>query len=155
MSGTKDELFAAKVGGLAEVSIRVSDLEKSVEFYTRVLGLEDVTPDDEGQMENGPRLLRVSKTETGYSQAVNLFRGKGVSGSDSGALHHLAFQVPRESFEENQKRFEELGFEPLRNDHPEVPVRSMYIKDPDGYWIEVFSEAANPEDAPARDDRAP
>lgn len=133
-------------GGLAEVSIRVSDLERSADFYTRVLGLEDTTPAD--QAPDGPRLLRVAKTENGYSQSVNLFPAEGEieAASASSPLHHLAFQVPRAAFEENERRLRELGYEPVRNDHPEVPVRSMYIKDPDGYWIEVFSEAANPEE---------
>lgn len=140
------------IGGLAEVSLRVRDLEESLRFYSEVLGLEDVTP---GGRES-PALLRVSKTETGYSQSINLFPAAGEAFSgESSPLHHLAFQIPRRSFEEEQRRLEEAGLSPVRNDHPEVPVRSMYVRDPDRNWVELFSEAESPDDAPARDPEAP
>lgn len=141
-----------RVGGLAEVSLRVSNLRKSLRFYGEILGLEDITP--EGQ--EAPVLLRISKTETGYSQSLNLFPGEDeVFSSERSPLHHLAFQIPRHLFEEEQRRLEESGFSPIRNDHPEIPVRSMYIRDPDENWIELFSEAESPEDAPAKDPKAP
>lgn len=140
-----------RIGGLAEVSLRVSNLEESLRFYADILGLEDVTP--EGQ--KSPSLLRISKTETGYSQSINLFEGNSVFSEERSPLHHLAFQIPRDFFEEEEKRLEEAGLSPLRNDHPEVPVRSMYVRDPDGNWVELFSEAESPDDAPANDPKAP
>lgn len=140
-----------RIGGLAEVSLAVSNLGESRRFYGEVLGLEDVTTD--GQ--SSPVLLRVSKTETGYSQSINLFPAEGELSKGRSPLHHLAFQIPRELFEEEQKRLEEAGHSPVRNDHPEVPVRSMYVRDPDGNWIELFSEAESPDDAPANDPKAP
>lgn len=140
-----------RIGGLAEVSLEVSNLDESLRFYAGVLGLEDVTPD--GQ--KFPALLRISKTETGYSQSINLFPADGEITSGRSPLHHLALQIPRDFFEEEQSRLEEAGYSPVRNDHPEVPVRSMYIRDPDENWVELFSEAEGPEDAPANDPKAP
>jgi catechol 2,3-dioxygenase-like lactoylglutathione lyase family enzyme len=140
-----------RIGGLAEVSLSVGDLDESRRFYGEVLGLEDVTP--HGQ--SAPVFFRISKTETGYSQSMNLFPAEKPLAREESPLHHLAFQIPRDLFEEEQSRLEEAGLSPARNDHPEIPVRSMYVRDPDGNWIELFSEAEGPEDAPANDPETP
>ena len=121
---------------LTYTGIRVSDLERSVEFYTRVLGMSEV-----GRAEidpTGGKVVSLVSKEGGHPLELNYYppgsahARKYTAGE---ALDHLAFQV------------EDLDValrEAARAGHPAVldikgtSSRWAYIEDPDGNEIELY-----------------
>ena len=114
------------------VAITVTDLEASVEWYRRVLGLE--------QQDHGweyPQMMAAGDT------AVALFPPSGpdparMSDAERNAkltTRHFAFRVDRANFEAAQASFKEQGIDFEFADHG--VAHSIYIEDPDGHKIEL------------------
>ena len=55
------------------------------------------------------------------------------------ALHHLGLELAPEEFEGERERLEGLGFDVRLGEHPFLPVRGMYIDDPDGNEVELIA----------------
>ena len=118
------------------VGVRVTDVEKSIDFYTKVLGMK-VTgrgkiPQTKGetvglQTEEGGFLI-----ELNYYEKDSPFNTKYVPGE---GLDHLAFKVDN---------LDEALAEAKREGHRTILQmkadggRWAYIEDPDGNWIELF-----------------
>ena len=112
--------------------IRVTDLDRSVEFYTRFLGMRAVwrskVPQTKGEMvvlrDDGDHPLELNA----YSDEK-----KYTNGDD---LDHLAFEV-----DDFQTVYDELrrGGVELAWDVQESPRwKRAFFKDPDGIWLEIF-----------------
>ncbi len=118
------------------VGIRVNDLEKSIEFYTKVLGMnllgrhkiekcKGETADLQSEKGGFPLELNFYEKNSPYNYPYTVGEG----------LDHLAFKVDNldKALEEAQK----LG-------HPAIlKMKSdggnwAYIEDPNGIWIELF-----------------
>ena len=54
-------------------------------------------------------------------------------------MHHLGLEVGEEDFEAERKRLEGLGFDVRYGEHPFLPLKGMYIDDPDGNEVELIS----------------
>lgn len=120
----------------AYTGIRVKDLDASVAFYTKVLGMKelgrntiDATKGIVASLRNedgGPE-LELNYYEKGSRFATGYVVGEG--------LDHLAFQV-----ENLDKALDEAK----RAGHPVVQEvktptsRWAYVQDPNGIWIELF-----------------
>ncbi|MEJ2575945.1 MAG: VOC family protein [Gammaproteobacteria bacterium] len=118
--------------------IRVGDLDRSVDFYTRVLGFTEVRraeyPDGEfslvflrapGDVDDGPLL------ELTYNW--------GVTEYDLGSGYgHVAFQV--DAMAEVQARLEAAGaaFSWGPGKTPDGRTTMAFVDDPDGYRIELL-----------------
>jgi len=121
----------------AYTGIRVKDLDESVAFYTRVLGMKEIgrSPVDTTtgataslvSQEGGP-VLELNYYEKGSPHAA-----KYVEGSE---LDHLAFQV-----DDLDKALAEAN----KTGHPTALVmksatsRWAFIRDPNGIYIELFT----------------
>jgi len=117
--------------------IRVKDLEKSVNFYTKVLGMK----------ENGRSKIEQTKGETvslttdegGPALELNYY-GKGSKFNTKyqagEGMDHLAFQV-----DDLDRAVEEAGKAgyPLVLDMKTSSSRWVYIQDPNGIFIELFA----------------
>jgi|SRR5208282_610523 len=117
--------------------IRVKDLEKSVDFYTKVLGMKEggrsKIEQTKGETvtltthEGGP-VLELNYYGKGSKFNTEYLAGEGVD--------HLAFQV-----DDLDKALEEAGKAgyPLVLDMKTGSSRWVYIRDPNGIFIELFA----------------
>lgn len=78
------------IGKLGHVVLRVTDLERSTDFYARILGFKvsDVYPED--MMPGGMVFLRCNNTHHHCLAPV----GAGERNNTNRELHRLAFEVP-------------------------------------------------------------
>ena len=118
------------------VGIRVTDLQKSIDFYTNVLGFKVINQGKIEQTrgetvalqgEGGGFVLELNHYEQGSPYNTPYTPGEG--------LDHLAFKV--ENLDEALEEARKAGHPPiLQLTSPES--RWAYIEDPDGLWIELF-----------------
>ena len=129
----------AKIRGLTELVIWVRDMEKALHFYRDVLGLAVMSPPDF----RGAVFLQVGEAAGIPQQLVLVPLPKDAAGASSErtqrALHHLGMEVAPQEFEHERQRLESLGFEVRLGEHPFLPVRGMYIDDPDGNEVELIA----------------
>lgn len=123
--------------GLRYCGIRVTDLERSVAFYTGVLRLREVR---RGRMRHGglwvllvdPRTrqrLELNYYPPGSPYAVPFVPGEG--------LDHLGFRVEDPAAEVRRLRARGTKVALLPSQRAGVPG-VYYLKDPDGHWLEFF-----------------
>ncbi|HUI24259.1 MAG TPA: VOC family protein [Nitrososphaerales archaeon] len=117
--------------------IRVKNLEESVRFYTRLLGMKET---GRNRIEaTGGTVVSLKSVEGGQELELNYYpkRNKyAIKYAAGEGLDHLAFKV-----EDLDVALAELG----KAGHPTVlkvkgsSSRWAYVKDPNGIWIELFS----------------
>ena len=130
----------AKIRGLIEVVISVHDMEKSLNFYRDILGLMVMSPPDF----RGAVFLRVSQeTDIVPQQIVLVPLPEGTDAFPTEKvrrpLHHLGIEVAREDFESERERLQGLGFDVRLGEHPFLPLKGMYLDDPDGNEVELIA----------------
>jgi catechol 2,3-dioxygenase len=138
---------AMKIG---HVSLNVSNLEKSLEFYKSVLGLKTV-----GRVSDGRVHLSTSENESSSSYLVELVEVKTggylASGKDlnryptiprRAGLYHFALLLPERRFladmlQNLSEKREQVHFDGFA-DH--LVSESLYIRDPDFNGIEIYRD---------------
>lgn len=114
------------------VNLTVRDLDKSIDFYSRVFGI-DIKERGEG---NGVRWCILGAPDRFY---VCFFEVPNAGPYRPGDIHvnHVGFVV--DDMDETVRRIHALGLRLLFNDKPvDWPrSRSAYIRDPDGIEIEI------------------
>ncbi len=134
-----------EVLGYHHLSLSVTDLAKSTEWYQQVLGL-DVAAEIEGEGFRRTRLRApggMTLTLTRHDQESGERFDERRPGMD-----HVALQV--ENVEALKDRFDELGV-----DHSDVKRTSggtamITLRDPDNIQVEVFGGPLDPSIAAAR-----
>lgn len=118
------------------VGIRVTDLERSIDFYARMLGMK-VTGRGKIEQTKGETVgLQSEKDgfilELNYYEKNSPYNTKYAVGE---GLDHLAFKVDDldKALEEARKAGHRTILEMKANGG-----RWAYIEDPDGIWIELF-----------------
>lgn len=127
---------------LEYAGLRVRNLERSLRFYTRALGLRVVRRGDTRSWGGGlwvllrdPRSRRV--IELNWYPRGSLFSGPYRPGE---ALDHLDFSVgavPRATLERVYRRLLRQGARPTRWTPATTEGWSAHVRDPDGIWIAV------------------
>jgi lactoylglutathione lyase len=118
------------------VGIRVTDMERSIDFYARILGMK-VTGRGKIEQTKGETVgLQSEKDgfilELNYYEKDSPYNTKYAVGE---GLDHLAFKVDDldKALEEARKAGHRTILEMKANGG-----RWAYIEDPDGIWIELF-----------------
>lgn len=154
-----------QIRGLNHLALVCRDMERTVDFYTNVLGMPLIKtielPMEMGQhfffdIGNGDSLAffwfpNAPEPAPGVSSPVAL-PGEGELTTAIASMNHVAFDVPADKIEEYRQRLLERGVQcsPLINhDRSEwgvskvmtddVFIRSVYFFDPDGVLLEFAS----------------
>jgi lactoylglutathione lyase len=123
-------------GTFSYVGIRVKDMDESLEFYTKILGMS-LTGRSKSEATKG-ETAGLQSRDGGFTLELNYY-GKGSpynSKYNAGeALDHLAFQV---------KNLDNALKEAAKAGHPtKLRMKGKtsewaYVEDPNGIWIELF-----------------
>jgi catechol 2,3-dioxygenase-like lactoylglutathione lyase family enzyme len=129
-----------EINGLDHVAIRVKDLERSADWYMRVLGLRRYQTKEWGPY---PVFLLANRSGIALFPA-NLDDPVIDPTSRNVKLDHFAFNVSRENFEKARKYYEEHNIKYSFSDHHYF--HSIYTKDPDGHTVELTTIVVNEKD---------
>jgi catechol 2,3-dioxygenase-like lactoylglutathione lyase family enzyme len=151
-----------ELGGINHVALVCSDMARTVDFYTNILGMPLIKsldlPRGAGQhfffdAGNGDCVAFFWFADApdrvpGLSSPAAI-PGIGEITSAVSTMNHLAFHVPAEKFDDYRQRLKAKGVRvgPVLNHdesekqvsatvHPGVYVRSFYFQDPDGITLE-------------------
>jgi catechol 2,3-dioxygenase-like lactoylglutathione lyase family enzyme len=121
-----------KLEALDHVGVLVSDIDRSIEWYQRVLGLKRA-------------VKRVYEDTPSSNPAVLVANGTGVSlfpaagEPDAAATFrppaHVCFRLSGRGFQSARTELERAGIKYWESDHH--VSRSLYIQDPDSHLIEI------------------
>ena len=151
-----------ELSGINHVALVCSDMARTVDFYSNVLGMPLIKaldlPGGVGQhfffdAGNGDCIaffwFRDAPDPVPGISAPAHIPGIGDIVSAVSSMNHLAFHVPPEKFDEYRQRLKDKGLRvgPVLNHdesekqvaaklHPGVYVRSFYFHDPDGITLE-------------------
>ena len=130
-----------KIGGLAEIALRVNDLEKMTDFYQTVIGLELINRSDKFVF------FRIADGFAGHTQVLALFDRRPDDGDletgylapipGGSTIDHLAFAIDCENFASEVIRLRDLGYELELAYHEWVQWQSLYVVDPEGNLVEL------------------
>lgn len=120
-----------KIEGIDHVALTVNDVELSIEWYQKTLGLERRYQKAWG---NRPAMLCAGTTCLALF-AADSRRPKPVPDHNTVAMRHLAFRVNREDFEKAQQDLTEAAIKFRFEDHG--ISHSIYFQDPDGHNLEI------------------
>jgi lactoylglutathione lyase len=121
---------------LIYVGIRVTNLQRSIDFYTKVLGMNVKGRGKVDQTKGEAVGLESEKDgfvlELNYYEKGSSFNTKYVVGE---GLDHLAFKV--DNLERALEEAKNAGHRTILEVKADGS-RWAYIEDPDGIWIELF-----------------
>lgn len=117
--------------------IRVTELERSIKFYTELLGLKKLR---EGKMHHGGKWTLLEDPRSHQRLELNWYPGDSPFATPyepGEGLDHIGFKVkdPASTF----RRLVAKGASPALAPNDTNGVNGVwYLKDPDGNWIEFF-----------------
>lgn len=118
------------------VGIRVKNLPKSIEFYTRLLEMKVVNQfrieKTKGEIANLQSESGNFILELNYYEADSPYNTEYIVGD---GLDHLAFKV--EDLDKALEEAERFGHQAIQEVRTETG-RWVYIEDPNGIWIELY-----------------
>lgn len=121
----------------AYTGIRVKDLEKSLDFYTRILGMKVVSRTKIEQAKG--EVVNLATEEHGQVLELNYYEKTSKFNMDyevGEEIDHLAFQV--DDLDKATAEASKAGF-PVILDMKTASSRWVYILDPNGIYIELFA----------------
>jgi len=118
------------------VGIRVIDVEKSIEFYSKVLGMKVMgrsrVPQTKGET------VSLQSEDGGFALELNYYPKESPYCSEyvvGECLDHLAFKV--DDLDKALEEAKKAGHRTVLEMKAEAG-RWAYIEDPNGIWIELF-----------------
>ena len=148
---------------MQQTMFRIKDPQSSLDFYTRILGMNllckldfpdmkfslyfvgyaepQAVPDDPVERATWMFGLKgcVELTHNYGTEKDPEFKGYHNGNSDPQGFGHIGITVP--SVVEACDRFERLGVEFVKKPDAGKMKNIAFIKDPDGYWIEILETA--------------
>ena len=130
-----------KIDRIDHVVLTVFDLDRTIDFYSRVLGMEPVT------FAGGRRGLAFGRQKLNLHQAGREFEPKALKPAPGTIDLCLITETPlAQVMESLQANGVAIIQGPVDKTGATGPIKSVYFRDPDGNLIEV----SNYVDAPAR-----
>jgi catechol 2,3-dioxygenase-like lactoylglutathione lyase family enzyme len=117
--------------GIDHVALGVRDIERSVNWYTEVLGFELL---HEGMWDGVPTFIGRGNTGIALFPATSDAKSTSSSHRELRMLH-LAFRADGENFLMAQDELKKRGIDFEFQDH-EIS-HSIYFRDPDGHHLEI------------------
>jgi lactoylglutathione lyase len=118
------------------VGIRVTNLQRSIDFYTKVLGMQ-VTGRGKVEQTKG-ETVGLQSEKDGFTLELNYYEKDSPYNTEYTAgegLDHLAFKV--EDLDKALEEARKAGHRTILEMKADGG-RWAYIEDPDGIWIELF-----------------
>lgn len=110
----------------------VFDLDKSLEFYDKALGLKEIR---RIEAEDGSFIIVfIGNETTDFQMELTWLRDRKEPYNLGDEEFHLAFNT--DDYEAAHKLHEEMGCICFEN----TEMGIYFIKDPDGYWLEIVPE---------------
>ena len=120
-----------EIAFLDHVTIRVKDLNVSVDWYEKVLGLRKYQV-----QEWGIYSIFMLSNKSGVALFPETLSDSEIDPKSKNVqIDHFAFNVTNENFEKAKQWFMELGLDFTFQDHQYF--HSIYTKDPDGHTVEL------------------
>jgi lactoylglutathione lyase len=120
----------------ATVGIRVKDLQKSVDFYVKLLGMRIVGRGKLKQTKG--EWVELASKKNGFTLELNYYENDSPYYAEyelGEALDHLTFKV--EDLDEALKKAE-LSGHPTVDKQKQGTFRWAFIKDPNGIWVQLY-----------------
>ena len=124
--------------GISEVVLWAADMDKALNFYRDLLGLEVISPPEMPNV-----FLKIGAGNTPIPQMIVLVpKSDEIRGKPIGyQLNHVALELPEERFDAQHNDLVAAGYHPRGGQHPVVASRTMYVDDPDGNEVEFICSA--------------
>lgn len=142
-----------------QTMLRIAEVERSLDFYTRIMGMtllkrldfkdmrfslfflsagddfSDISEDNNeriAQTFGRPAMLELTHNWDDTANSVSYHNGN----NEPKGFGHIGFHVP--NLDAACERFESLGVHFQKRPNDGAMKGIAFIKDPDGYWIEIF-----------------
>lgn len=119
--------------------IRVGDLERSIQFYTQVLGMSLIRTSDRPEQKYTTAFLGFGTGNAEGQAEIELTYNYGVASYDHGSAYgHIAIAVPNAA--EACDKIRQAGGDVTREAGPVKGGTTViaFVQDPDGYKIELI-----------------
>jgi lactoylglutathione lyase len=120
----------------ATVGIRVKDLQKSLDFYVKLLGMRIV---GRGKLEQTKgEWVELASEKNGFTLELNYYERNSPYYAEyelGEALDHLTFKV--EDLGEALKKAELAGH-PKVDEQRQGSFRWAFVEDPNGIWVQLY-----------------
>ncbi len=126
-----------KLNYLDHIAIRVKDMQTSIDWYERIIGLEKHQYEEWGEY---PIFMMSGKAGVAIFPA-NLKNGEFIKASPSTFIDHFAFNVSNADFKKAQEYFNAIEERFVFQDHHYT--HSIYLKDPDKHTVELTTLVVN------------
>ena len=125
------------ITGIAEIVLWSRDIQKAVAFYKDLLGLEVISPPELPNV-----FLKAGEGAAGIPQMIVIvpMPPEIASQPPGHQLHHLAFELPADRFDDQEQALRAAGYDPRGGTHPVLASRTIYIDDPDGNEVELICQ---------------
>ncbi len=136
-----------KVAGIAESSLYVEDVPRSVKFYEDLLGISVIRSDERfSALRVSPGQVLLLFHRGASREAVDMGFGTIIGHDGSGPLH-VCFGIGAGDVQAWEERLAGLGISlESRVDWPTGAV-SLYFRDPDGHAVELATPGLWPDEA--------
>jgi len=128
---------------LLHTMLRVGDLERSIDFYTNVVGMELLRTTERPEQKYSLAFVAFGGGNKNGEAELELTYNHGVSEYDLGSAYgHIALGV--ESVAETCERIRAAGGKITREPGPVKGGKTViaFVEDPDGYKIELIETAS-------------
>ena len=128
---------------LLHTMLRVGDLQRSIDFYTKTIGMELLRTTERPEQKYSLAFVAFNGGNKNGEAEIELTYNHGVSDYDIGSAYgHIALGV--ESVEQTCNRIREAGGNITREPGPVKGGKTViaFVEDPDGYKIELIETAS-------------